>query len=72
MIEWISVKDDLPDEMEEVLVWSNGKLAMGRRIINEWSVAGEMSLFWFSDNVTHWSRVNAPKKKRQANRGRKA
>jgi len=73
MIEWISVKDDLPDEGEEVLVWVEPGHPHDEGFFMEaqWSGNGWLLGSWISEHVTHWSRVNAPKRKRRAP-GRKA
>lgn len=65
MNKWISVKDRLPDEEENVLVWKKGYSQMGafrvsdRRglenfyLINDWGW-GERDIVLKLDGVTHW------------------
>lgn len=79
MIEWISVKDDTPKEQESVLAWVSGYHRSasfwdtGHILHGQWRVGSDWTTsLWLGQKVTHWSRVNAPKQKRQANRGRKA
>ena len=62
-MDWISVKDELPEEFEEVLCYSDkngGYIFLGYQGTDKtvWCKGGLMHCY----NVTHWMPLEAPKR----------
>jgi hypothetical protein len=65
-MEWISIKDRLPDERDIYLVYSDGQIALGDFVLEEqiWNVQPYCnSWYWSKSMVTHWMPLPEPPKK---------
>ena len=62
-MEWISIKDRLPDERDIYLVYSDGQIALGDFVLEEqiWNVQPYCnSWYWSKSMVTHWMPLPEP------------
>lgn len=67
MIEWVSVKDRLPEPSERVLVSNCDYIATGWFENGSWEVGDVGDIFnggWGvePEDITHWSEANTPPK----------
>ena len=74
-MDWISVKDRLPEERQIVLVFGRNGNPNNRGLDLAWLIDREWTC-WFTSKITHWQQLPAPPEAKgdveQMNNGKKA